>query len=138
MQQLDLKPELALTQGKVNGVILLCYENERPFQGLLGQLDWRFNGYFTDLLKKQILTGRPGEMLYSPLLWNQKTYHFLVLGAGNLKNPGRPAFSAELFRKAKNKVKELNLSQIGVSVSDWNIDAQNIKQMEDPNLWILD
>jgi hypothetical protein len=137
MQQLDLKPELALAQGKVNGIILLCYENERPFQGMLGQLDWRLNGHFTDLLKKQILTGRIQEMLYSPLRWNEKTYHFLIVGAGNLKSPTRPAFSSELFARTKNKVSELQLTQMGVSASDWNISSKNLTEMEDPNLWIL-
>ena len=64
---------------QLNGMVVLCYENERPFQGLFGQLDWRFNGHFTSLLKKQILTGKKGEVLYAPLLWNDKTFHFILI-----------------------------------------------------------
>jgi hypothetical protein len=137
MQQLDLKPELALTQGKVKGMILLCYENERPFHGMLGQLDWRLNGHFTDLLKKQILTGHENEMLYAPLLWNDKTFQFLIVGAGSLKNHTRPAFASALFKKAQAKVQELALTQIGISASDWGISSNHLPELEDKNLWIL-
>ena len=93
---------------------------------MLGELDWRFNGAFTRLLKTQVLTGKKGEATYVPIFWNEMTFHFLVIGGGSVSNV-KPSF--ELARK---KMSELKLSNLGVSARDWNEALE-----EDPNLWIL-
>jgi hypothetical protein len=144
MNQLDLKPETALAQKKIQGMMLLCFENERPLRGMIGYLDWRFNGHFSKLIQEQVLTGSLGETTYIPLLWNNETYSFLVVGAGSLPEHGhRPGFSRELFSLACTKLKTLNLDHIGVSAIDWDLAASLSTLntipavMEGPNLWIL-
>jgi hypothetical protein len=135
MQKLDLKPETALAQKKLSGMILLCFENERPLKGMIGYLDWCFNGHFSKLLKDQIISGKKNESVYVPLLWNEQTYTFLIVGAGPLQDQGhRPEFSKPLLNEAVKKMNDLKLSQMGISAHDWQIDSKNL---EVPNLWIL-
>jgi hypothetical protein len=141
MNSLDLRPELALSQKKLSGMILLCFENERPLKGMLGYLDWRFNGYFSKLLKEQIITGKKNETVYVPLLWNDQTFPFLIVGAGPLQDHGhRPGFSKPLLESALQKMNELQLTQMGISALDWSLNASTLSStpaLEDPNLWIL-
>ena len=120
--ELNETPENALVQGKMKGMLLVCYEHERPFQGTLGALDWRFNGHFTQLLKKQIITGKKGEIVYCPLAWNDQFYHFLVVGGGD-------EFSKELLPLGKKKLAELHLKEIGIFSPDWNLKGEK--------LWVL-
>ncbi len=112
-------PEQALVQGKMKGMLLICYEHERPFQSTLGELDWRFNGHFTQLLKKQVITGQKGETVYCPLLWNENFFHFVIVGGGS-------EYSSDLLALGKKKIKELNLSQIGIQARDWNREGQSL------------
>ena len=131
-RHLDLRPEIALSQNKLSGMILLCFENERPLKGMMGYLDWRFNGHFSKLLKDQVITGKKNESVYVPLLWNDQTYQFLVIGAGPLENHGiRPGFLKPLLDAALKKVDELKLNEMGISKLDWSLNQ------EVPNLWIL-
>ena len=118
---------------------MLCYENERPPQGTLGLLDWRFCGHFTELLRNQILTGQRGEILYSPLKWNEETYHFILVGAGSLPDSGiRPEFSKELLLKALGRVDHLKLENLGISAQDWQLNPdQPLSELEARNIWIL-
>lgn len=136
---MDLRPELALSQNKLNGMILLCFENERPLKGMIGYLDWRFNGHFSKLLRQQIITGKKNESVYVPLLWNNQTYSFLILGAGPLQDHGhRPKFSKPLLQSAVQKMSDLKLEQMGISALDWSVDSTTDESMlEVPNLWIL-
>jgi hypothetical protein len=131
-RHLDLRPEIALSQKKMSGMILLCFENERPMKGMLGYLDWRFNGHFSKLLKDQIITGQKNETVYVPFSWNDQTYQFLIVGAGPLPDHGnRPSFSKLLLDSALKKVDELKLTDMGISALDWSLNQ------EVPNLWIL-
>ena len=129
MPHLQIKPEVALAQQKINGMVLLCYEFERPLQGVMGELDWCLNGVFSKLLKTQIITGKKGESVYVPVSWNGNTFHFLVIGAGS--DPQQK----QSFKVVENKLNELKLSGLGISASDW--DRHWKDQKEDPNLWIL-
>ena len=118
---------------------MLCYENERPPQGALGLLDWRFSGHFTQLLRNQVLTGQKGEMLYSPLKWNEATYHFIIMGAGSLPDSGiRPPFSPELLKQALAQVDHLKIENLGISSLDWQLTAdQPTSELEARKIWIL-
>ncbi len=111
-------------------MILLHFENERPLQGALGDLDWRLNGHFSRLMREQILTGKEGEVIYAPVLWNHLTFHFVVIGGGS-RNPDekRPQLSRSLTEAALKKIHELKLTQMGVSANDGMV--------EDPEVWIL-
>jgi hypothetical protein len=117
-----LKVDQALADKQISGMMLICYENDRPLQGAIAELDWRLNGHFSRLIKKQVLTGSRGEALYAPLLWNDRTLHFLVIGGGNLASDSkRKTSSAALLERALKKLDELKLSGLAISARDWNI-----------------
>lgn len=103
-------PEYRLHQGTLNGIVMYCFEDERPMKGLIGELDWRFQGHFTRWIQNQQITGKFGEAIYAPLKWNEKTFHFLVIGAGQVQPTGlRPPLSKTLQEVAKKKWSELEL-----------------------------
>jgi hypothetical protein len=131
------KVDYALSQSKISGVMLVCYENDRPLQGSLAELDWRFNGHFTQLLKNQTLTGAEGEVLYTPLRWNQQIFRFLILGGGFLDSElERPIRSQKLFEIGLQKIDELNFSGMAVSRKDWNIPEDHVGAIK-RGLWIV-
>jgi hypothetical protein len=114
--------DLALSQKKIQGLCLLCFENERPPGGALGYLDWLLAGHFTRLLKTQVLTGKKGQVLYTPVLFNGSTLHFIIVGAGYVENAGvRPGFEAELLEQAISKAEGLKLEGLGIVTRDWNL-----------------
>jgi len=118
--------------------MLIAFENDRPLQGLIGELDWRFNGHFTRLLKQQVLTGSEGESIYCPLSWNEDTFHFLVIGGGFLNSEiERPARSLKLFDLALQKLDELKLTRMAASRKDWNLPEIHVGAQE-RNLWLVD
>lgn len=117
-----LKVDQALADKLISGMMLVCYENDRPLQGSIAELDWLFNGHFSKLIKKQILTGSKNEAVYAPLYWNNRTLHFLVIGGGLLSSDSkRRSSSSALFESALQKLDELKLSGMAVSMRDWNI-----------------
>ena len=118
MQGLDF----ALSQKKIQGLCLLCFENERPPGGALGYIDWLFAGHFTKLLKSQFLTGKKGQVLYTPVRFNGTTLHFVIVGAGYLEQSGgRPTFDQTLLEDAITKAQDLKLEGMGIVTSDWNL-----------------
>jgi hypothetical protein len=120
-----------------SGALLLCYENDRPLHGMIADLDWRFNGHFSALMKQQLLTGAPGEVVYSPLKWNETTLHFLILGGGFLESEkDRSALSRALFETALQKFDELKLPALTVSQTDWNI-SENHPGIKERGLWLV-
>ncbi len=132
-----LTVDSAFLDSQISGALLICFENDRPLQGAIASLDWRFNGVFSKLVKNQILTGAEGETLYVPLLWNSKTLHFVIVGGGLLRsNSDRMQISNSLLPTGIKKVEELKLGPIGVSQKDWEI-ATDHPAVQGGALWIL-
>ena len=127
----------ALLEHPFSGALLICFEDDRPLRGLIGDLDWRFNGHFTALMKQQVLTGEEGETLYAPLRWNDQTLHFVILGGGLPDSPAkRSAAASRLFEKAIHKMEELGLSSLIASCKDWNI-PQEHPAAKERGLWLV-
>ncbi len=130
--------ETALLQKKINGLLLLCFENERPLKGTIAALDWRFDGHFTRLLQSQILTGRAGEALYAPLRWNNETFHFIVMGGGSMPSNGKSPAHQKILNQALDLADRLKLEPLGISSQDWNLsENEETSLREKRNLCIL-
>jgi hypothetical protein len=132
--------ESALSHQKIQGLFLLCFENERPPRGALGYFDWLFAGHFTSLLKNQVLTGKKGDVLYTPILWNGSTLHFLVMGGGYLDDDGtRPAFDEKLLNQALTRAEGLRLENLGIVSGDWNFtgNEKQITELEKRKICVL-
>ncbi len=121
---LELDADRALYDRKVHSLVALCYEDERPLQGLAGILDWRFQGALSRGFKKGILTGQPGECAYIPVTRRENTYHLLLVGGGSLrKNGPRGKVPAETLQMLRKNLLALRLQRVGISQSDFgNVD----------------
>ncbi len=115
------------------GALLICFQDDRPFKGLMGDLDWRFNGHFTALMKEELLTGEKGEVLYAPLRWNDQTLHFVVLGGGLPDSPNQRIDTARaLFEQGLETIKGLGLSSLIASRKDWHL-----TETKEAGLWLV-
>ena len=132
--------DLALSQKKIQGVCLLYFENERPPRGALGYFDWLFAGHFTRLLKNQTLTGKKGEVLYTPILWNGETLHVLIMGGGYLENSGkRPNLDPKLLDSVISSAHGLNIESLGIVRDDWDLKGNEklISSLEQRKICVL-
>src|SRR3989344_1576091 len=84
-RKLKKTADVALTSGELKGLVAVCFENERPLQGLAGLLDWRFQGALSEYLRAGIITGKVGECVYLPITKNNRNYHLLLIGGGRTK-----------------------------------------------------
>lgn len=129
---LDVEADTALFQRDVDGLVVLSYQNERPLQGLLGLLDWRFGGAFTDSIRLGALTGSAGEVLYHPIPKNGEIFHFIVVGAGKTSEPGeRPEVNEKVIKPLIKNLKTLGLKKLGLSLKDFGkISASDVSRWQ--------
>ena len=115
----DLDPIHALFNGDISGLVATFYSNERPLQGLAGQLDWYLGGSISNYLKKGAIEGQEEECVYIPVLKKGQTYHVLLLGVGMSESPGkRQPLKKSLKDRAKRNILSLNLDRMGISAED--------------------
>lgn len=63
-------------------IVLMHYEDEVPFSGLLGVLDWRINGRLSRFIKSKKYTGKPKELLLIPSEFRFMSNEIMILGLG--------------------------------------------------------
>ena len=138
-QFLDMEAESALFDGKLQGLIVLCHENERPLQGLAGVLDWRFHGQISKYIRSNAISGKSGECVYLPVQKNNRLYHIILLGGGQTTEPGkRDSVPQETFEKLKKNLLNLRLEKMGLSQKDFGNLSEEllIKNLKGVPLWI--
>jgi hypothetical protein len=119
-QTLDNDPADALFGGELRGVVAALPRNERPLQGLVGLLDWRFGGVISRCLREGAIRGAPGEVSYFPLRLGGREYHVLLAGAGDSAAPGeRKALPRETLAAVRDNLEKLKLTRMGISRKDW-------------------
>lgn len=95
----------------VRSFALMCFENEKPLRGQLGDWDWKLLGPFTRLLRNGVFQGTPGEYTYVPIQWNEESLHFLIVGRGS---NDRSPFSKIDLQKIQKQAKELGLVNLQI------------------------
>ncbi|MCC7440410.1 MAG: hypothetical protein IT285_02185 [Bdellovibrionales bacterium] len=119
LEHLDLDADAALFQSRVRGVVAVCFQNERPLQGLAGLLDWRFQGLLSRYIRQGAASGRLGECVYLPVTRNEHLYHLLLVGGGSAPSPGvRPALGEEALAPLRKNLLSLRLDRVAVSRAD--------------------
>ena len=63
-------------------IVLMLFEKDVPFKGLLGKLDWRINGRLSDFVAKNHFKGKAKELLLMPSERRFKSGEIMVLGLG--------------------------------------------------------
>lgn len=141
---LDMDADRALFEGELEGLILTCYENERPLSGLVGLMDWRFHGAISEYIKQGTITGKRGECTYVPVTKkmmskNQKLFHLILVGVGNSHTVGkRDGVSDEVFKIIHRNLSTLKLTRLGLSKKDFgNISEEALaKNLKGVQLWL--
>jgi hypothetical protein len=117
---LEADAEFALFQGKINGIIAMLYENERPLQGLAGLMDWYFRGEVSQYVRRGVISGKPGECIYIPILKQSELYHLFLAGGGQAPAPGeRSKVPDSTLTNLLKNLRSLKLSSVGVSRRDF-------------------
>ena len=117
---IDKKPETALFDQDVQGLVFFCYENERPLQRLAGTLDWYFRGQISHYVREGVITGQEGECVYMIVVHGGRLFHLFSLGGDtSTKQKGKKGPDSKTIQKLKENVSNLKLKKIGVSAADF-------------------
>lgn len=121
--RINQSADFALFSGEINALVVSLYHNERPLAGLAGLIDWRTHGLISTQIRKGAIVGTPGECVYIPYAHNQKTYHFIFIGAGNSNATGeRGLLPSESWVSLKKNLIGLRFEKIAVSITDLGSD----------------
>jgi hypothetical protein len=74
------------------------FQDERPFRGLAGLLDWRLRGKLSRLARQGFVVGALGEAVLLPVRPRVTADKLLLVGLGE-----RGAFDAKVFRAALDR-----------------------------------
>ena len=92
-------PDLARLD-EIDSEVLACtvWSDVRPSHGLAGLCDWRLGGRLSDLTRRGLVTGAPGEVVLLPGKPRLTFDKLLVFGAGPRASFGENAFRALVLR----------------------------------------
>ncbi len=132
-QHLELSADRALFEGHLQGLLLSCYEDERPMQGLIGLMDWQLRGEISQAIRAGFITGKTGEVAYLPVRHTGKTLHLLIAGCGAQRGSRIPTDTLQAVLK---NLRSLNLSGLGISQLDF--DSESLQQLtRETGLWTV-
>lgn len=95
-----LPPDLrALDDASAEVVVACIFEDERPFRGLAGLLDWRLSGRLSRLARASFVRGALGEALVVPARPRLPFDKLVLMGAG-----ARSSFDEPTFRRVVERV----------------------------------
>lgn len=112
----DIDNELAL---------VLAFEDKRPLKGQAGLLDWRLNGYLSQLIQRERFAGHWGEALLMPSQGRVGAKELLILGLGASQQVGDqniPHYVSMILEKLlrkKNRSFCLSLSDLVHGMFEW-------------------
>lgn len=105
--------------------LILAYEDVRPLRGQAGMVDWRLNGYLSDLILKNRFSGQVGEALLMPTQGRIPPKELMILGLGRqeqIHDPEVPRFVSLILDKLLLKKGTsfcLSLSDLAKGMFEW-------------------
>lgn len=66
----------------VDLLVLMWFQDQIPFHGLMGLIDWRVNGMISHLIEQKKLTGKAREMVLLPSEHRFQADKLIILGLG--------------------------------------------------------
>jgi hypothetical protein len=79
-------------------VVLFCFEEMRPFQGITSLVDWRLHGHLSRMVIEGFFTGKSGIPLLVPLDRQLPQLYLLLLGIGQRETFDKAECSKALSR----------------------------------------
>jgi Cytosol aminopeptidase family, N-terminal domain len=123
---LHMDEALFMEPSEIKGMVVTFHVNERPLQGAVGKLDWRFQGAISHFLRTGALTGQEGECAYLPIKKGERVFHLLLVGSGSSKKPGQRAKpTARVMKVLRENLEGLKIKGLGLSAGDFGIDVSD-------------
>lgn len=97
-------------------LILLHYEQEVPFHGLLGLVDWRINGKLSHLVQDHKFVGKAREMVLMPAERRFQAEKLIVMGLGE-KNKFEEGFIAQVLDYVFQTTAKMKAAQLCLSLN---------------------
>ena len=120
VQVLDLNPDDALFEKRVDLWVAPLFENEFPILGTAGFLDFKLGGGLSQAIKNKQITGAAGECTLFAKEQGDCLYRVLLLGAGPGDGPGkRKLEDPKIFKRARQELDRLQVRSIGLSLRDF-------------------
>jgi hypothetical protein len=126
-----------LLRNRYASAVICCAQNERPLQGLAGELDWQLQGALSRMIRWGRITGEKGECVLFPIRAPQasfaknpappseRIFQLILLGIGPTARPGeRHSLPVESLSLLRSNLKRLSLPLIGVSLSDFGLSSE--------------
>jgi hypothetical protein len=88
-----------LDEVRYDALILTSFVDERPLQGAPGLVDWRLNGYLSQLILNGHLTGEWGEQVLVPQTGRLPFNKLIVFGLGE-----RSKYGSTRFKEITNRM----------------------------------
>ncbi len=105
--------------------LILSYNDVRPLKGQAGLVDWRLNGFLSNLIHRDRFTGNLGEALLMPSQGRLGPKELIVLGLGTqaqLREEDYPRLVTLILEKLllkKNQSITLSLSDLASGMFEW-------------------
>jgi hypothetical protein len=105
--------------------LVLAFQDLRPLKGQAGLLDWRLNGYLSQLILRERFVGKWGEALLMPSNGRVGAKELLILGLGASQQVGDqnlPHYVSMILEKLLRKKNQsfcLSLSDLVHGMFEW-------------------
>ena len=97
-------------------LFLVHFENDVPFHGLLGLLDWRLNGRLSQLVQESHFMGKAKEKVLLPAEHRFRAQKLIVCGLGQ-KEQFRDSHIVQVFDYVFDTISRMKASQVALSLS---------------------
>lgn len=104
-----------LTKLHAEMLVVSCFEDIRPLQGLAGEVDWLYGGIFSNLLMQNRITGRLGETLLLAAQEKIQIPKIMLIGSGMSAAYGYAQFTT-LSKMLFHSMNGLNVRECAVEL----------------------
>jgi hypothetical protein len=104
-----------LTKLHAELLVVSCFEDIRPLQGLAGEVDWLYGGIFSNLLMQNRITGKLGETLLLAAQEKIPIPKILLIGSGPSASYGYSQLNI-ISKKLFHSINGLNVRECAVEL----------------------
>lgn len=113
-----------LTKLSADLLVVTCFKDIRPLQGLASEVDWYYGGILSRALMKKNFIGELGEMLLLSTAGKLKIPKIILIGLGESSQYGYAQFKT-ISMKLHATLKGLNIQECAVE-----IDTSSTKKLQ--------